>query len=317
MEQLAGQPTIIRARALADAAFREVHRCATPVATAPGATTTPAATTASAATAPTALPMGAWGKVSLGGLPNYPPPRIVRLASPHATLQSEDALSREALEHFRAHPKETEFGRIGTMEGDSKSRVYRYAAAVRLDRSCLACHAEYLAWLRPEPGPATLPTSLPAGGVPHLTTAPATAPAAWPVVALVRVDVPWQIDENQLLLNRIVIVVAGMLGGTLAIVVFYLITTRLILQPVRVLRNTAEKVAKGDLNIRSAISTGDEFQQLSETFNTMLATLKELARPARGDEPVARHAGRRTGAIQRGPLRSQPAQVRVSHERLA
>jgi two-component system, NarL family, sensor histidine kinase BarA len=57
-------------------------------------------------------------------------------------------------------------------------------------------------------------------------------------------------------------------------VVFYLITSRLILQPVRVLKNTAEKVSGGDLNIRSAISTGDEFQHLSETFNTMLANLK-------------------------------------------
>ena len=49
-----------------------------------------------------------------------------------------------------------------------------------------------------------------------------------------------------------------LLGGALAIVVFYLITSRLILQPVRVLKNTAEKVAMGDLNIRLAISTGDE-----------------------------------------------------------
>jgi signal transduction histidine kinase len=94
------------------------------------------------------------------------------------------------------------------------------------------------------------------------------------VVGVVRVDVPYLTDENQLLLNRIVIVVSGMLGGTLAIVVFYLITSRLILQPVRVLKNTAEKVAQGDLKIRSAISTGDEFQHLSETFNTMLATLQ-------------------------------------------
>jgi signal transduction histidine kinase len=98
--------------------------------------------------------------------------------------------------------------------------------------------------------------------------------AAWPVVGVIRVDVPYQTDENQLLLNRIVIVVAGMVGGTLAIVVFYLITSRLILQPVRVLKNTAEKVAAGDLKIRSAISTGDEFQHLSETFNTMLTTLQ-------------------------------------------
>jgi len=46
---------------------------------------------------------------------------------------------------------------------------------------------------------------------------------------------------------------------------------------VRVLQETAEKVSEGDLNIRSDISTGDEFQQLSETFNTMLANLKNNA----------------------------------------
>src|SRR5947209_15429190 len=33
-------------------------------------------------------------------------------------------------------------------------------------------------------------------------------------------------------------------------------------------------ISQGDLNIRSHISTGDEFQQLSETLNTMLANLK-------------------------------------------
>ena len=43
----------------------------------------------------------------------------------------------------------------------------------------------------------------------------------------------------------------------------------------RVLQETAEKVSQGDLNIRSDINTGDEFQQLSETFNTMLANLKQ------------------------------------------
>jgi signal transduction histidine kinase len=70
---------------------------------------------------------------------------------------------------------------------------------------------------------------------------------------------------------------AGLLAGVLAFFTFYFITTRLILQPVRVLQETAEKVAEGDLNIRSDISTGDEFQQLSETFNIMLANLKHSA----------------------------------------
>jgi signal transduction histidine kinase len=67
----------------------------------------------------------------------------------------------------------------------------------------------------------------------------------------------------------------------LAIFVFYIIVTRLILEPVRVLQVTAEKVSSGDLNIRSDIHTGDEFQQLSETFNTMLINLNRNAEQLR------------------------------------
>jgi two-component system, NarL family, sensor histidine kinase BarA len=46
---------------------------------------------------------------------------------------------------------------------------------------------------------------------------------------------------------------------------------------VRVLQETAQKVSEGDLNIRSDINTGDEFQQLSDTFNVMLANLQHNA----------------------------------------
>src|SRR6202044_1880682 len=108
-------------------------------------------------------------------------------------------------------------------------------------------------------------------------TLPTTSTAALShplVLGIVSVEIPSQIRSNQLLLNRVFLLTAGLLAGTLAIIVFYLITTRLILQPVRVLQETATKVSEGNLNIRSDINTGDEFQQLSETFNTMLANLQ-------------------------------------------
>jgi hypothetical protein len=131
---------------------------------------------------------------------------------------------------------ETEYGEMGTLrdrKGESV-RIYRYAAAVRLEASCLRCHENYASWV-PGLTAAEAPSATRAA-----TNAGDTPAVAMPVAAVVRVDVPYQTDENQLLLNRIVIVVAGMLGGALAIVVFYLITSRLILQPVRVLKNTAE-----------------------------------------------------------------------------
>ncbi len=75
---------------------------------------------------------------------------------------------------------------------------------------------------------------------------------------------------GQLLINRAYLVVAGLLAGALAVLVFYIITMRIILGPVRSLRDTAELVREGNLHIRADIQTGDEFEQLSDTFNAML-----------------------------------------------
>ena len=145
---------------------------------------------------------------------------------------------------------------------------YRYARPLPLTQQCAACHVtemppNQLAWMPFLPRP-NLTTPLPASKHP-------------PLLGIVSVEIPSQIESSQLLLNHIFILTAGLVAGTLAIIIFYLITTRLILQPVRVLQETAEKVSQGDLNIRSDISTGDEFQQLSETFNTMLVNLKNSA----------------------------------------
>jgi two-component system, NarL family, sensor histidine kinase BarA len=178
-----------------------------------------------------------------------------------------------------------------TYETPDGGKGFRFA---RADASCASCHvaeddswvAQALALERPTTTPTTAPAT-PATPATRLVEASNRASATTrdaqqqqqqnphdKLVGLVSVDIPSQIETRQLLLNRVFILTAGLLAGTLAIIVFYLITTRLILQPVRVLQETAEKVSEGNLDIRSDISTGDEFQQLSETFNTMLANLK-------------------------------------------
>ncbi|MDX2130887.1 MAG: HAMP domain-containing sensor histidine kinase [Planctomycetota bacterium] len=77
-----------------------------------------------------------------------------------------------------------------------------------------------------------------------------------------------------LLLNSGFIVAAGLLVGALAVLVFYVITRKLVLQPVRSLRLAAERVREGNLASRSDIRTGDEFEELSETLNSMLTDLQ-------------------------------------------
>jgi two-component system, NarL family, sensor histidine kinase BarA len=141
------------------------------------------------------------------------------------------------------------------------TEAFRYAQVVTLQHECLRCHSDAT------PDPVAKST----------TTAPFVPLPHTPVIGIMTVDIPSQTHSSQLLLNRVFLLTAGLLAGTLAIIVFSLITTQIILHPVRVLQETAEKVSEGNLNIRSDISTGDEFEQLSETLNTMLANLQHNA----------------------------------------
>jgi signal transduction histidine kinase len=190
---------------------------------------------------------------------------------------------RRAVEHLRKHPEAEAFGRdYETKEG---AQTLRFALALRAEGKCMECHADQARlaadseklWNEKQKGnistrPSTQPTSHPATSV----TGPSGSFAqATTLIGLVAVDMQSQVDANQQLLNRIFLLTAGLFAGILAIVVFFIITMKVILRPVRVLRETAEKVSHGDLNVRSQIFTGDEFQHLSETFNVMLANLKE------------------------------------------
>src|SRR5258706_3506357 len=182
------------------------------------------------------------------------------------------AFDRRSLEHFNKHLNFESYS-LEFENVDGTNSVH-FALALRAEESCVRCHARELIAAGLAKAATTQATSAPVPGA----TSPARTPAVIApdtLIGLVALEMKSQVDTSQLLLNRIFLLTAGLLAGTLAILVFYLITNKLILQPVRVLRETAEKVSKGDLNVRSHIFTGDEFQHLSETFNVMLANLKE------------------------------------------
>lgn len=82
----------------------------------------------------------------------------------------------------------------------------------------------------------------------------------------------------ELLTNLGISLMAGGLAGVLATLVFYLITDKLILRPVRELREVAEQVSAGNHDVRSTIATGDEYEELARAFNAMLAHLDSSRR---------------------------------------
>ncbi len=169
-----------------------------------------------------------------------------------------DPFLAEALDRFLTEADEKEyFESAGARQGQ---RLYRYARAIRKSD---------LAWIRGGER---------AGYLPTLEVTTITNPLRMMLV----IDRKSKLAHSQLLLNPIYITAAGILAGLLAIAAFWYITTRIILSPVRVLRDTAERVSEGDLNIRAEINTGDEFEQLSTMFNTMLGNLKSNADQLRG-----------------------------------
>lgn len=120
------------------------------------------------------------------------------------------------------------------------------------------------------------------------------------------------------LINFGLSLMAGALAGILAVLVFYLITQKLILSPVRELTEVAESVSQGDHSIRSSIATGDEYEELSRAFNAMLSHLEasenELKRINKSlDTKLAELAERNVALFEADKLKSQFLSI-VSHE---
>ncbi len=180
--------------------------------------------------------------------PSVPPEEGAMSISPlppEEWSSSADPFIAEAAATFAGEPDRKElFTEARTEKG---VHYYRYARAIRKDEYLRISGREFV-----DPGIGT------GNALHHILLIQLRADAA----------------DKQLLINQVFIIAGGLLAALFAIATFWFITTRLILSPVRVLKTTAEKVREGDLNIRSEISTGDEFEELSDTFNGMLESLR-------------------------------------------
>jgi len=168
-------------------------------------------------------------------------------------LATKDEFLARSIERFR---KDEQASDLFTKAEDEQGELYfRYARAVRQsDASRLLAGMDF---------------------GPGLSPALETTLLGDPVEMVLLIQLRDESAAREQLINRIYLVAAGVTAGLLAVTTFWFITTRLILSPVRVLQSYAEKIASGDVNIRSDINTGDEFESLSDMFNHMLDALKD------------------------------------------
>jgi two-component system sensor histidine kinase BarA len=167
----------------------------------------------------------------------------------------------DALAAFKADPGLAEA--TSTLEAE---RTYLYYGAVRAGPTCVACHrdagrlAETLGVAPSDPAAVAL-------------AAPALADGE--LMAVVRVQLSTDLIRDGLHVNRAVLI-GFAVGTTLAILASsYVIVRYLVVRPVRHLKDVADAIAAGGVNLRAEVQTGDEFEDFAEAFNRMLRNLTE------------------------------------------
>jgi len=177
----------------------------------------------------------------------YPRPRLIKLAGKPSEQPAEnDEFTQNAIKLFRDDPAtQCVWQTERTPEG---RKIVHYLQAVRVKPACLDCHQQVV------PGEEYRLNEL---------------------VGVISLSLSADPTDQQLLWNRASIIAAVALATLCAIAVFYLITHWLVLAPTEQLKQAAEQVAKGDLNVRVKVQTGDEFEELAQTFNQMLDNLEE------------------------------------------
>jgi signal transduction histidine kinase/ActR/RegA family two-component response regulator len=82
--------------------------------------------------------------------------------------------------------------------------------------------------------------------------------------------------QNRMHVNPALLIVTALIIAILLMGGSWLIVRYVIVKPVNHLKNVSDAISAGELNIRSEIQTGDEFEDLSHAFNRMLRTLVSM-----------------------------------------
>jgi two-component system, NarL family, sensor histidine kinase BarA len=153
-----------------------------------------------------------------------------------------DNYEREVFKEFtRSEEPKDEVSRLPPNE-----RMLYYYGAVRAQRKCIECHSG-------------LPTKLADNNV-----------------TVVKIQMSTETIEDAVHLNRAVLMVTALITALLIMGGSYLIVRYVIVKPVKHLKEVSDAISAGELNVRSEIQTGDEFEDLSHAFNRMLRSLVSM-----------------------------------------
>ena len=160
----------------------------------------------------------------------------------------EDAYERELFKVFlRGDGDKADDRRIRPSD---KSMLYY--APIRAATSCLGCHVA-IAQER--------------GQMP---------PQENDLMAVLRIRMPTNVIEQAVHWNRAILMATALGTALLIMTGSWIIVRYIIVKPVKHLKDVSDAISAGQLNVRSEIQTGDEFEDLSHAFNRMLRNLVSM-----------------------------------------
>ncbi len=165
------------------------------------------------------------------------------------------------LNRFLSDPNRNEETRPLSSQG-----AFYYYGAIRASHSCLQCHGkskEDLARDMP-----ALKDELEQLGLTELKEND--------LMGVMSIRLPTRDIESAVHLNRALLISTAILTALLIMAGSYLIIRYVIVKPVKHLKEVSDAIAAGQLNVRSEIQTGDEFEDLSHAFNRMLRNLMSM-----------------------------------------
>ncbi|HEY1378741.1 MAG TPA: ATP-binding protein [Gemmataceae bacterium] len=157
------------------------------------------------------------------------------------------------VERFAGDPKHTEESR------QASGGSFVYYGAVRASPLCLRCHGQ-------SPQERADYGDLTDGSL----------------MAVVRITLSGQALQQEFHLNRALMFSFAAATTILIMTVSYLMIRYVIVKPVKHLKDVSDAIAAGELNVRSEIQTGDEFEDLSYAFNRMLRNLMAMQEQLKG-----------------------------------
>ena len=158
----------------------------------------------------------------------------------------DDSYERELYKDFLA----------GNRNEDSRPRVsdqvLLYYASVRVTGECMGCHQAIAKKKGQEPL------------------------AENDLISMVRIRMPTKSIEDGVHYNRAILATTAIATAILIMLGSWIIVRYIIVKPVKHLKEVSDAISAGELNVRSEIQTGDEFEDLSHAFNRMLRHLVSM-----------------------------------------